>query len=1383
MDLYEVFSKFELDLLPNDWVKEIWQNQFSELVELPPAYEEHLETVNIRQLLNAACTAIKSWLGTGDMIDNTELTSSSPSKLNHTSMYRSRLSEAHSIFQKSTTEGHSTMQSGSSTLSGASTICGLKSWQTLITNNLQHKPLICLISNFILTAKENPNDERIQQISLGATNLYFILLAVPGSKVYNIFNPVLYAHAIESLKICSALDETAKPTSASNNAKNRRKRAEEDSDEDGEEVGNSKKGPSISAAGKINLTRCLNVLLNDLMYSLERFKLKGQEDSLILTIQILVLLTRLEKKQSNFLIHSPNQVSVTSLSRNAYIVMKNLCEPDHNNVEETVRFIMRELLPSILVIGTQPSLITPKEAGVIKDHSINFIKTLLLTIDEPAYKAVMSLVQHLCIRVPDRAEPRAKAVSIVFEVLQVLPSVLYAKVVVWMMQLSHAGEVKNRIFGLEIVSKLLFTIDNFTSTLGNRPHIDENNKEHPYEKYTTFANIKFLLATVLSRCKDHSSRVRAKALTILASIIPGNAAIKHVIDDIFVNPYKDDTSPEDSVIYKKDFFNLHHFLQNFEEIAEDEFNPLPGAKAILELLETSVFDEKVFVRKSALQVLANLFLYCERWMTPQLLELMVSNCRDISVSVRKMLVQCLTELIERFPKHPKLPRYWVRGVFPLLADQEVKSQEKALEVLEGVILKNIVSFDRMNNAHHNLPWIILDIVGDLKLQKLFNFACHKWILNGVIKSPLLKNIISHVGTQHNNAAWFVLATISEYMSINNPEFILEYFQKNIHSAAEADIYCSQLVVETMFLNWTQFSDEDLLQLCTEMLSSLNHFITPLHLISRYMDICYKITEHATIKIEQHGEEEAQQICRTRVQEWAGKLIDSAERFLEKHIGANAEAEISPEDEDLMCQYIHTLGDAILISPRKNLKSLDLLKNLLESSECSVASEKETNKWKGKVCARVSAVAIITLGKISLQREKTATSLVPLFGKLLSHRSKPEIKINTMIALTDLCTKYTSIVEKLLPNMCVCLRDNDLLVRENTLTLLIQLMQEDYLKLRCPIFFHLLYMLLDEDPTIKDMISGFLVNSLLVKQKNVMSQHFVESLFHYNQYTMHAVYSKNLMSAAEAEVFSLSGDDNAEKRRFIYRYMLEHMQDDHRFKATYNICVDILAGVSDDKIELKGSGIALLKDALYVLSSQEIRLSHLQSNKHNEDDDDDEDINVAQVITNIAKKTLVSQVVKKNVIEHTVPIIIKLKHKLKQLKSPLVKDLMAYLKELMKDYKTEINEILAADKELAAEVAFDLESSMSQSSGDESGDDLMKAVTDKTVLKQIMAQAVVQVERLSAIYEANEQEEQVNTQQQDNVDANQQDNASQQQDNDKDTDEKNQGADSQVETET
>ena len=44
-----------------------------------------------------------------------------------------------------------------------------------------------------------------------------------------------------------------------------------------------------------------------------------------------------------------------------------------------------------------------------------------------------------------------------------------------------------------------------------------------------------------------------------------------------------------------------------------------------------------------------------------------------------------------------------------------------------------------------------------------------------------------------------------------------------------------------------------------------------------------------------------------------------------------------------------------------------------------------------------------------------------------------------------------------------------------------------------------------------------------------------------------------------------------------------------------------------------------------------------------------------------------------------------KHKLEKLKSPLLDDLMNCLRELMKDYKNEVKEILAADKQLATEI--------------------------------------------------------------------------------------------------
>lgn len=69
---------------------------------------------------------------------------------------------------------------------------------------------------------------------------------------------------------------------------------------------------------------------------------------------------------------------------------------------------------------------------------------------------------------------------------------------------------------------------------------------------------------------------------------------------------------------------------------------------------------------------------------------MVDNCSDKSVSVRKLLVQCLTDLLIHYPSHPELPKYWVQGVVPLLGDQEIKSQEKVLEVQFSQIVNYVL---------------------------------------------------------------------------------------------------------------------------------------------------------------------------------------------------------------------------------------------------------------------------------------------------------------------------------------------------------------------------------------------------------------------------------------------------------------------------------------------------------------------------------------------------------------------------------------------------------------------------------------------------------------------------------------------------------------------
>jgi len=110
--------------------------------------------------------------------------------------------------------------------------------------------------------------------------------------------------------------------------------------------------------------------------------------------------------------------------------------------------------------------------------------------------------------------------------------------------------------------------------------------------------------------------------------------------------------------------------------------------------------------------------------------------------------------------------------------------------------------------------------------------------------------------------------------------------------------------------------------------------------------------------------------------------------------------------------------------------------------------------------------------------------------------------------------------------------------------------------------------------------------------------------------------------------------------------------------------------------LDESSHELLQDTLACLSSEEIKLASLKA-KHDEDEasadplEADQNAAARGALIVAAKKTIISDIVKKNYLENIIPIVIALKHKLQALKSPLLSDLMNCLRELMKDYKNEV----------------------------------------------------------------------------------------------------------------
>lgn len=64
-------------------------------------------------------------------------------------------------------------------------------------------------------------------------------------------------------------------------------------------------------------------------------------------------------------------------------------------------------------------------------------------------------------------------------------------------------------------------------------------------------------------------------------------------------------------------------------------------------------------------------------------------------------------------------------------------------------------------------------------------------------------------------------------------------------------------------------------------------------------------------------------------------------------------------------------------------------------------------------------------------------------------------------------RYTSLVDRHIPNIAACLRDPSALVRRQTLVLLMRLLQEDFVKWKGSLFFRFVSGLVDDDATVAD----------------------------------------------------------------------------------------------------------------------------------------------------------------------------------------------------------------------------------------------------------------------------------------------------------------------------
>ncbi|XP_054985998.1 condensin-2 complex subunit D3 isoform X2 [Sorex araneus] len=1035
-------------------------------------------------------------------------------------------------------------------------------------------------------------------------------------------------------------------------------------------------------------------VLKNFLRLLSKFSLKEKPQCVQTCIEVFMALTTFEPVLHEFRVTEDGILNRAKyIPELAYIGLYLLCSPIHGEGNKVISSIFHKMLNVLLMLegsGGPHHVPLSITSAVIsrKNLAVQFISCLVDELKESIFPILRILLQHICAKVTDKSDHRTHAAQSLVQLLHKLPSGEYASFITWLYRYSRSNKVQHRIFTLDVALAILELPEReVDSTLSL-----EQQK---------FLNHKFLVQEIMfDRCLDKAPTVRSKALSSFAHCLELSitTASESILELLISNPSV--SGAETGALLRDSAAScqkqtLHPSrgsgVMSLEDCSEAA---ILGERNVMAMLRRRVRDEKTNVRKSALQVLVSVLKHCDVADNNEDLLILRDRCRDPAVSVRKQALHSLTELLVAQPKCVQVQKAWLTGIIPVVMDCENTVQEKALECLDQLLLQNIKHYSKFHDGDDSqvLAWALLSLLStdSLELNHYLKKAFNIWSKKDKFSSTYINNVVSHTGTEHAAPAWMLLSRITYSAPKLDYTRIIESWermssQKNPNSSTLGHVLCVLGHIAKHLPKSTRRKVTDTVQ------CKLNRFQWSPKLISSAVDSLQRLCS-ASAETPVEEQELLQQVCGAVL----STCIHHLSNIVLKEDGAGH------LDEDLLVKYIFTLGDIAQLCPAKvEKRTFLLIQSILassadadfvpatQSSTEAPASQPPLQVRGSAMPSVIRAHAIITLGKLCLQHEDLAKKSVPALVRELEICSDVAVRNNVIIVLCDLCMRYTSMVDKYIPNISVCLKDSDPFIRKQTLTLLTNLLQEEFVKWKDSLFFRFISTLTDSYPDIASFAEFCLVHLLLKRSPALFFQHFTECIFHFNNYEKHEKYNKFPQSEREKRLFSLKGKTNREKRMKIYKFLLEHFTDEQRFNITSKLCLSILAFFADGLLPLDMEASELLSDTFEILSSREIKLLAMRCRPDKDLLLEEDDVALANVVMQEAQKKIISQVQKRNFIENIIPIIVTLKSLLEKKKIPALRDLMNYLREMMQDYRDEVKDFFAVDKQLASELEYDM----------------------------------------------------------------------------------------------
>ncbi|XP_077437958.1 condensin-2 complex subunit D3 [Vanacampus margaritifer] len=1163
-------------------------------------------------------------------------------------------------------------------------------WIQLRENGFSVQSLVAVLAFFVVTKKAKAANVRQREQILCAASLYLLLLGIPGSIANKVFHEVLLDTCLSAITHCWPEDlgkKRKKVTLKSSQAEGKRSKPPRKETQEMEVEEEEEEELNFSSQDLNRIRDALVLLVRSLLRLLQTFTLKGKPQSACCCTQIFCKLLHFEPVIGELNLAAEQDIDkLQSIPEMAFYGLQLICSPKHGDQKESLRMVFHSLLYVILMMNKRdrgrPTLLVPSHAVIAtRDQAIQFVCYIVNELKDAARPFLQVLLQHICVQMVEKCEFRNHGAQAVGLLISEMSTTEYARFIKWLYNFSRQSKMVFRLFSVDVVMVLL----------GQPERMPEECEDPGLACYLSH---RFLIQSLLfARRKDHSPTVQSHVLACLAQCLelpsPSAAcAVQDLFSASATQTVLEGEITEGSLQQPRKTY--HSLPFRTVEVGSTD-STVCDVKENIALLIRRVQDSKSNVRKSALQALVGLLKHGVIPMSWDNLSLLSERCRDPAVSVSKKALHCVGEMLNAKPDCGLVQKAWLQGVLTAMVDSEISVKEKALEALDHILFSKVKAYSAgcHLDTSQRLSWKLLNLLCDecQDLSQYFSQAITIWTKQNKFTATFITNLFSHTEADHSAGAWLLLCKVVAASPKIPYEKLMDAWDNMVSSKDVSVTTCCHIMCVIGEIS-AHLNEDTKARIVDDLMRWLKSFTMPLEVISAAIDTLHRIGSNEDVKQTQ-----------VFLNHHCGELVSLCEIYLAGIIlKENGTQNIN---EELMVKHLHTCGAASLNCPARVSKTMLLLveailtihsDKFLDCQDELPASLPFSQFKINPLPTKVRAQGVITLGKMCLHNEDLVQKYLPVFAGELECGTEVAVRSNVVVTMCDLCVRHTNIVVHYIPNISACLRDSETIIRMQTLIMLTNLLQEEFVKWKGSLFFRFMVALVDPVPDIASLCEYCLLHLLLKKIPEMFSQHFIECIYHFNSYNGHNSYNKFPQTESEKVRFSLKGPQHREKRFRIYRFLLQNFTDAQRFNITNKISQSVLACFANEELPLDADGAGILSDTFNILTLKEMKLqavSHPPGGAAAEEREEADMATMAKAVLQAAQNKVVSQVRKKAFIENTVPLIISLKHLLEHKRSPVLKDLTAYLQVTMQDYRHEVKELFAGDEQLGAEVEFAL----------------------------------------------------------------------------------------------